>query len=278
MAENGRSAGGAGAGAGRSAAADLHRLSLMSLMAAVCPLVPVPWLDDWAERLVRRRAVAELLRERGVDPTPADVAVLAGLEPQGRRGCAELVLWPLTGVILYAGKKLFRKVFFVLALGDAVRAATSLFHDAYLLRHALALGELPPGTGGRLDRQEARRVRRAMEATVAETDPAPLRGALRRALAGSGRVLAGEAIRLGGWLSRQRRTAPTAGGEAEERAAEALPVDREETSLGGLADRLATSLGLEEGYRWELERRLEGHLAAPSPPSPGAAGAPADLG
>jgi hypothetical protein len=271
---------------GGGAAADLYRLSLMSLLAALCPLVPVPWLDDWAERLVRRRAVADLLRERGVDPTPADVAVLAGLEPARPRGCVELLLWPLTGVVFYAAKKLFRKVFFVLALGDAVRAGSTLFHDAYLLRHALvARGELPPGPDGRLDRERARAVRRAIEATTAGSDPAPVVGALRRALAGSGRLLAAEAVRLGTWLSRQRRAtaaAPGGGGAGEERAAEELPVDREEAALGGLAGRLAAALGVETAYRAALERRLEALLDAPPPVAPAPAapppGGPADLG
>ena len=236
--------------------ANLERLSLLSLLAALCPLIPVPWLDDLAERVVRRRAVADLLRERGVDPTPGDVAVLAGLV-RPPRGCAQWALWPLTGVVLYVAKKLFRKVFFLLALGDAVRAASELFHDTYLLSHALGRGWLPPGNGGRLDRDEARWVRWAIESTTAETDPAPVRGAVRRALSGSGRLLSGEAVRLGGWLAAERRRT---GGDAEERAAEDLPVEGEAGRLGGLAGRLAAALGVEQAYRRQLEERLEGHL------------------
>lgn len=235
----------------------LERLSLVSLLAAVCALIPVPWIDDVAERVVRRRAVGDLLRERGVDPTPGDVEVLAGLE-RPRRGCVDWLLWPLTGVALYVAKKLFRKVFFVLALSDAVRAASELFHDAYLLAHALGRGWLAPGPAGRIDRDEARWVRWAIESTVAETDPAPVRGAVRRALAGSGRLLGEEAVRLGGWMARERRQA--GGAEAEERAAEELPVAGEAERLSGLARRLAAALGVEEAHRRRLEERLEAHL------------------
>lgn len=257
--------------------ASLERLSLVSLLAALCPLIPVPWLDDLAERVVRRRAVADLLRERGIDPTPGDVEVLAGLV-RPPRGCVDWLLWPLTGVALYLAKKLFRKVFFLLALGDAVRAASELFHDASLLSHALAAGWLAPGPDGRLDRHEARWVRWAIESTTAETDPAPVRGAVRRALAGSGRLLSGEAVRLGGWLAKERRQtgAGRAGGdgEAEERAADELPVEGEAERLGGVAERLAAALGVEETYRRQLEERLAGHLGRareamrqPAPPA-----------
>lgn len=245
-------------------AATLERLSLISLFAALCPLIPVPWLDDLAERVVRRRAVADLLRERGVEPTPGDVEVLAGLV-RPRRGCVEWVIWPLTGVLLYLAKKVFRKVLFVLALGDAVRAASELFHDAYLLSHALDRGWLAAGPGGRIDRDQARWVRWAIESTTAETDPAPVRGAVRRSLAGSGRLLSGEAVRLGGWLAAERRQQETASGGGgaviEERAADDLPVDGEAPRLSGLARTLAGALGVEETYRRRLEERLDRHLA-----------------
>lgn len=234
----------------------LERLSAVSLVAAVCALIPVPWLDDLAERAVRRRAVADLLRERGVDPTPADVAVLAGLE-RPRRGCVEWLLWPLTGVFLYVAKKVLRKVFFLLALGDAVRAASEVFHDTYLLAHALGHGWLVPAAGGRIDRDEARWVRWAMESTTRETDPGPLRGAIRRALAGSGRLLSAEAVRLGSWMAGARRGG---GAAAEERAAEGLPMEGEAARLSGLSGRMAAALGLEEGYRRGLETRLDAHL------------------
>lgn len=263
---------------------------MISLLAALCPLIPLPWLDDFAERVVRRRAVGDLLRESGVEPTPGDVEVLAGLV-RPPRGCVEWALWPLTGVLLYLAKKLFRKVLFVLALGDAVRAASELFHDAYLLAHALDRGWLPAGPGGRIDRDQARWVRWAIESTTAETDPAPVRGAVKRSLAGSGRLLSGEAVRLGGWLAAERRKGGSAAGggveaSVEERAAEDLPVEGEARRLSGVARTLAGALGVEEVYRRRLEERMDAHLAtaaealraaaAPAPPSDGDGdGAPA---
>jgi hypothetical protein len=259
--------------------ARLERLSLVSLLAALCPLIPVPWLDDLAERVVRRRAVTDLLRERGVEPTPGDVEVLAGLV-RPPRGCLEWALWPLTGVLLYVAKKVFRKVLFVLALGDAVRAASELFHDAYLLSHALDRGWLAAGPGGRIDREQARWVRWAIESTTAETDPAPVRGAVRRSLAGSGRLLSGEAVRLGGWLAAERRQAGAAAGgdeaAVEERAADDLPVAGEARRLSGLARTLAGALGVEEAYRRRLEERLDRHLATAAEALRAAAGSAGD--
>jgi hypothetical protein len=247
---------------------------MFSLLAALGPLIPVPWLDDLAERVVRRRAVGDLLRERGVEPTPGDVEVLAGLV-RPPRGCVEWMLWPLTGVLLYVAKKLFRKVLFVLALGDAVRAASELFHDAYLLAHALERGWLTAGPGGRIDRDQARWVRWAIEATTAETDPAPVRGAVKRSLAGSGRLLSGEAVRLGGWLAAERRKGgAAAGGGVAERAADDLPVEGEARRLSGVARTLAGALGVEQTHRRRLEERMDAHLATAAEAMRAAAAAP----
>ncbi len=165
-----------------SGAGGLRSLAARSLLAGLTPLIPVPWLDDAVERGVRRRTLAALLRERGLDPTPADVDVVAGLERSGGRGCLGALLRGAVEASLYLLRKLFRKLVVVLAVHDGADAASRLFHDAYLLRHALSIGALEAGPGGRIDRDAARRVRRAMDATLAATDTSPLRQAVRRAL------------------------------------------------------------------------------------------------
>jgi len=258
--------------------AGLRGLSLVSILAGACELIPVPLLDDWAESLVRRRAMADLLREHGFEPTPGDVEVLAGLETTG--GCLRrAVVGSLVTLPLYLIKKIFRKLVFVLAIHEAVDAASALFHETYLLRHGLARGALGSTPDGRVDRDSARRLRRAIEATIAGTDTRPLTRAVRGALGGSRSAVAAAGARLGRRASQARAAAAGAragGGEAAERAAEELPLEREERELGGAVDRLNEAVWLQAPYRAALEGRLEAHLAAaaghrpaPTPEPPG---------
>jgi len=249
-----------GAPAEGAGEASLRGLSLVSILAGACELIPVPLLDDWAESLVRRRAVADLLRERGFDPTPGDVEVLAGLERTG--GCVQRIVGSLVKLPLYLVKKLFRKLVVVLAIHEAVDAASALLHETYLLRHGLALGALGRAPDGRVDRESARRLRRAIEATIAGTDTRPLSRAVRGALGGSRSAVAAAGARLGRRASAARAAGAEPGGAAAERAAEELPLDREERELEGAVDRLHQAVWLQAPYRAALERRLEGHLAA----------------
>lgn len=240
----------------------LRGIARMSLLAGLCPLIPLPFLDDWTEALVRRRTVRDLLRQRGLEPTPGDVDVLAGVERQagGCGGCWKgLLLWPLVKLTLYLVRKLLRKALILLAANDAVNAASRLLHDGWLLRAALARGELDVAPGERIDRDAARRVRRAMEDAVEGVDTRPLERAIRRAAAGSRRHLLAAARHLGRWARGERRNVGRDAGAAQ-RAADELPVDDETGALSGVLDKLVDALWLERGYLERLERRFTAAL------------------
>jgi hypothetical protein len=242
--------------------ARLRSIGLVSLLAGLCPLIPLPLVDDWLESVVRRRAVRDLLRRRGLDPTPGDVEILAGLERPGTGGCLKkALLWPVVKLFFYLLKKLYRKILYFLAVNDGVNAASSLFHDGWLLAVALDRGVLDVPAGGRIDRDRARAVRSAIEAAVAGSDTRPLERAVRRAFRGSFRTLSAAARRLGRWGRSERRH--TGGGEAAtERAADDLPVEEAERRLSGLVDRLVDAIQLESGYLAALEARFVALLEA----------------
>lgn len=242
--------------------ARLRSVGLVSMLAGLCPLIPLPFVDDWAEGVVRRRAVRDLLRRRGLDPTPGDVDVLAGLERPSAGGCLKkMLLWPLFKLVFYVVRKLFRKLLYFLAVNDGVNAASSMFHDAWLLTVALELGWLDAPPGARIDRDRARRLRRAMEAAVAGADDRPLERAIRRAFRGSFRLLSAAARQLGRWARGERRAAGR--GEAGmEKAAAGLPMAEADRRLSGLVDRLVDAVQLEGGYLTALETRFVGHFRA----------------
>jgi hypothetical protein len=217
-------------------------VTFYSLLAGLCPLIPIPFLDDRVLAAVRRAMVRTLARERGVALTPVQLEYLAGTY-RVARGC-----WQQAGRAAYALTvklvgKLFRKVFVFLALKEGVDTASRAFHEGYLLH--LLFDPAEPGTDAPADELAAWRARWAMEGAIAEVDPRPVNQAIKRAFRGSfgllrdgARVLARSARRLG-------RRGP--GG---------LPEAEEERLLGGLRDRLAAELWEQQGYLQGLEARF----------------------
>lgn len=240
------------------ASAGFRRLTLMSLLAGACPLIPVPFVDDWCLKLVRRRTVSDLLRRSGLitgggsgggsGGSSVIVRRLAG-ERDEQRGCIAGTLGLAVGAVFYLVGKLFKKLVFVLTLRDCVRCASETFGEGYLLRHAVAGGaaerSLAASEAGAVE------LRRLIEAALAGAGSGPLRRVVRGVLAGSW----GELARGAGLL---RRTLAGRRGRKRDGEEDAVPVEVEEGVLGGLVDRLTAALWMEEEYR----RRLEGHFDA----------------
>ena len=249
------------------APAGFRGVALSALLAGLCPLIPLPLIDQWALTLVRRRAVGDVLRREGLAPTHMQVRILAGEDP-GRGGCLPgAIVWALAKAFFYIMKKLFRTLVFVLTLHEAVRRTAELFGETYLLRHAAGVGAAAPALAA--GDPGAWRLRAAVAAAVREVDPSPVLRTVRGALAGSWGLLRRGARRLARALRRRRRAA----GE------EAVPVAEEADLLGGVVDRLAVALWLQGDYRRRLEERFAHHYSGglfqpPSPQERGPAGAP----
>ncbi len=242
------------------ASVELNRLVFYSLLTGLTRLIPVPFLDDWARDFLRRSLVADIVHGRTARLGEEELQILACGEPPGGRlrGCFLATLWRAAVLV---GKKLLRKVFrtilFFLAVKDCVRTFARTFHEGYLLRHAVSLGELgetPPGVG---------RVREAIEASLCRLDLGPIERLARRTLAGSWKTLRRSARGLGRWLQGLRRGGEGEGGNGE--------IEAQEEILRPLVDELTVGLRHESGYLSRLERLFEAELRrlGESVPPPG---------
>lgn len=233
----------------------LRRLVFYSLLTGLCPLIPIPLVDDWARDLLRRRLVGELARGQGLELASLDVKVLAlgerALTAKGcLRGCFVLaVVKPLVKIAIKIVSKLFRKILVVLAVRDGVVTFSATFHEAYLVRHALALGALSGPAPPVLE------VRRAIEAAIAEPDHRPIKALARRAMRGSWHLVRRGARLLTRLMRRQRRS-----GRADDEIVRDLDLEAEEQVLGGLVDELTREIEQKGGYLRHLEGLLEKHL------------------
>ncbi|MFP3941620.1 MAG: hypothetical protein ACLF0P_15085 [Thermoanaerobaculia bacterium] len=221
-------------------------MAVHGLLAGLCPLIPVPFLDDRALTAVRRGMVRTLARERGVTLSSVQVDYLAGTY-RAPRGCLAWTGALAVALTLTLGKKLFRKVLIFLAVKESADTASRVLHEGYLvhvlLDPAIAATRAPAGDA------EAWRARRALEATVADADPRPVEQAIRRTFRGSRGALRRAARGLGRAIQRNR------GRLDPEQAVSG------EASLRSLVDRLTAELWQERGYWTALERDFARRLA-----------------
>jgi hypothetical protein len=219
-----------------------------SLLGASCQLLPLPLVDDLALARVRRRMVGRLAAQWGARVAPYQLAHLAG---RGRRW----TLGRFAGkVVVYPLKKLFRKVFYFLAVKDAVDTFSQLFHHGYLVHAALVRGAL--GGPGVVSDERVAAVAGAVHGTLQATNTGPLRRVVVGVLRNSRRLVAATLSWLASRLARGR-------GEGLEQVEEAgatgsLAAGSPEAEQ--LLDRLLVVLWGEEGYRRRLEQELERRL------------------
>ncbi|WP_242589489.1 hypothetical protein [Corallococcus macrosporus] len=224
----------------------LARVAFHAVAAGLTPLIPVPFLDDYALRQVREQSVRDQFKEKGLKAPDKAVAVLAGSYDERSLG-GRLVSY-LKAVALFPVRKVFRKVFFVLWVKDCVDLTSVCLHHGYLLHHALQRGDLDAAS---LQGDAPRKVQAAIVAACAEMDARPVNQALRR-LFRSSRVLMAEATRT--FLD------PKAGPRVPDPKGESAEVK-------SLTDRLLQELWEERGYFTALEAHYDKHLKSGLAPS-----------
>lgn len=222
----------------RPGRADVPRtLVFHALLAGVTPLVPIPLLDDAVRDRVRRRLVRDLLRARGIALDPLAERILALGVPRafydhGVVGCLAAALRPFAWVARKVLAKLFRKIFFVLALKDCLDTFALAFHEGFLVRHALALGAVRGPS-------DVIPTRQAIDRVLAAVDPRPLELAVRRTLRWGWRITGLRAL----LRARRGEPPPAEAGRLVDELAEDLV---EAGYLRGLELRLAVALGRQD--------------------------------
>lgn len=238
-----------------------RRLTFFGLLASLTPLIPLPFVDDWAAAWVERRQVADAFRRRGLEAQGWHVEVLTWDGEEGRPGCLYglLLAFQLT---VYVAKWIFRKLLVFLLIKDCVDRFSTTFQHGYLLHVAFERGLLDARTlaGG----ERLIEVRQAILATCETIDPRPLNQLVRRVLAGSRRLLL-DAARIFGRLLRAERKEARRHGEAPAAAGTASEarIEEQERAVGGLLDRLTSALWANHAYRAELERAFLAALEVP---------------
>ncbi|MBA3548266.1 MAG: hypothetical protein H0T76_17430 [Nannocystis sp.] len=208
-------------------------------LAGLCPLIPIPYLDEMVIRRIWRRMFRALFDAHGLELGPAGAKLLTR-QPSRLRGAAASVAWlPL--------RRLLRKVAYVLAIKDCADVAVAVFHDGWLMAHVLQDSQKIAGPGrSPTDPAVLKRIRKAMLRTYEEVDPAPLRRALVGSFHGA-RVGARHAL------------------EAVKRALRREPIAEEQhgDDVDALSTRMRDAAMDEWQYLEKLEQRFRHNLGLP---------------
>ncbi len=235
-----------------------RRSIFFAVLAGLCPLIPLPFIDDIALDFVRKQLLASLFAAHQLELTPVHLAALLQTEKSNRLvGC-------FVGIILYPVKKIFRKIFFVLAVKDCVDSASAVLHEGLLVRHALASGlvdraSLDAGTDTLLA------LNRAIRTTCQQTDTRPVNQVFRRVFTASRSALADAAAALASLIRNK-------GGSRKNPQPVQTAFEHAEHQSNPQVDRLVDALGgqvfTEPGYLDALEKRFESNFRSELQASP----------
>ncbi len=232
-----------------------RRLTFYSVLGGLCPLIPVPFVDDWALSQVQRRMIGEVARRRGVTLAPEAAKILTGGEDAGWPGCLGAVGWVFREVVGAILGWLFRTVFYFLTIRRSVRRSSETLHLGYLFDHALRRETMPAVTAvTAVTAEGARSIRRALLATLTEVDAQPIYQTLFRDFRRSLSLLLQGAALFRRFLPRRRKRKET------DLAGQSEVFERQEELLGSFTDRLAENLWGNQAYFMALESAFDRNL------------------
>ncbi|MFW5740830.1 MAG: hypothetical protein ACOC1F_10745, partial [Myxococcota bacterium] len=225
--------------------AALGRIAMAAVLAGLCPIIPIPFVDDLALRFVRKRSIMAELHRGGLKPGRVQMDVYLE-KPTHLLGC-------VTALVIYPLKKIFKKVFVFLAIKDCVDAASLTFHELWLIRHAVRTGQLTTADLT-VETDALLPLRRALEATTAQVDTSPLNQVLRRVFSSSKSILRQAATALAGSIrgGGGKRTDP---GAVERAVDDVKPA--EVAQVDELASRVGEQMWADRDYLVAVEEAFD---------------------
>lgn len=227
--------------------AALRRVLLYGVLAGLCPLIPIPFIDDVIIGKLRKRMIEGQLAAAGLEPGRMQVNLITYIEPEIRlMGCLFGVVWTVL-------KKIFRKIVFLFALKDCVDHASRMVHHGWLVQYAITTGILGAHTF-EAGNDAIKLVRDSVLHASDDLDTRPFNQALKRIFRGSGALMRtaagalGRLLRAGGANRRQPDTV--------EAALDAIEV-REIGEVERILDEVVRAMGGQRSYMLHLEQAFE---------------------
>ncbi|MEZ4461219.1 MAG: hypothetical protein R3E66_16170 [bacterium] len=145
-----------------------------SALAGLCPLIPIPFVDDFIIVRIHRRLCRVLLKQHAIELSDAGARTLTH-SPSNLLGgiVRKLVFWPI--------KKLITKLVYVLAVKSCADVAATVFNEGWLLARAIEQEYVPMDLVQRGDYSTLRDLRNAILKAREAVDPSPTQAVMRSA-------------------------------------------------------------------------------------------------
>jgi uncharacterized protein (DUF697 family) len=145
-----------------------------SALAGLCPLIPIPFVDDFIIVRIHRRLNSVLFTQHDIRLSDSGAKALTE-SPSNLFGGAfrKLVFWPI--------KKLITKLVYVLAVKSCADVAATVFNEGWLLARALEQGYVPAELLSRGDLATLKRLRTAIVKAREAVDPSPTQAVMKSA-------------------------------------------------------------------------------------------------
>jgi len=223
----------------------LRRVLWYGTLAGLCPLIPIPFLDDVIIKRLRKRMIRGQLTRAGLEPADTQVNLFTHEASEIRLlGC-------LIGAVWVVIKKVFRKLVYVFAIKDCVDNASRVVHHGWLVQYALNSGTLGAATLEQ-GNEAIKRVRDAVLHAADELDTRPFNQALGRLFRGSSALIKGAAVAVGRVLRGADRRKVESLDQALDRLGE-----REVGEVERVLDELVGELVGQKGYLRQLEQAFD---------------------
>ncbi|MEM9409197.1 MAG: hypothetical protein AAGA81_24415 [Acidobacteriota bacterium] len=219
-------------------------LTLHALSCGLAAIVPVPFVDDLLLKRLRRGWIRDVCSSRGLELDAVGVDHVAGIRRlAGWRRVTQIAINVTLKLFFKLVRRIFRSIFFFLAIKDAADAASEAFHRGYLEETTLTGLAQRRDSGSTLNAHEPRLIAIgwAIDRACDETDTRAVQRTLKSTLKSSKALLRATSHR---WSWTRRK----ASAEEIERDAEA--------SAEKIVDEVARELS-ETGYLDTLQKRCE---------------------
>ncbi len=139
-----------------------------SVLGGLCPLIPIPFLDDFVIGRLQARMYTKLMESHDLRLSPDGAKLL--LEKD-----SALLGQALKSMALYPIKKLLGKLLYFLTLKACAEVGSALLHEGWLLAATLHRGHVPRDLLATEDIRALRAIRAATLTACEEIDTSPVR-------------------------------------------------------------------------------------------------------
>ena len=250
-------------------------------LGGLCPLIPIPFVDEWAVDYVQREMLQRIAARHAIKLSKSHAKFLSEGYKEEVSCLLNILMLPmnlLVNLVLKPSKKLLRKITIVLMVKESADMLSLFVHQAILTDYSAAQGLLAnPAdqveTQKFSDEKEKRQLLRSKQEeykkqlfkiakvvnkTCAQTDTRILNQSLKRILSSSKLLILISYTAFVKWI-KQARKAFKKGEEFQQEFDSNIAADNEK--LADFIDQIYADLMLREGYFTQLVQKYEQNFA-----------------